>query len=85
MRSFFLALVLSLAAPLGASVASAQDPPECRTVRPGLVVCTETQIFGRGPRAFYLLTRTRDTYELPELRRGDMARSVRRTVRHAPF
>ena len=85
MRTFLLALSLCVVAPLAASVAGAQDRPECRTIRPGLVECTETQVFGRQPRTFYLLTRTRDTYELPELRREGAAASVVRTVRRAPF
>ncbi|MBN4049431.1 hypothetical protein JYT86_00065 [bacterium AH-315-N03] len=83
MRAFLLALTFCFAAAPG--VASAQDPPECHTVRPGLIECSETQIYGTRPRSFFLLSRTHDVYEPPELRRADFARSVRRTVRRTPF
>ena len=85
MKALLITAALTLSVPLGAGVASAQDQASCRTVRPGLVQCTETRVYGRQPRTFYLLSRTRDTYELPELRRHDSVRDVRRSVRRAPF
>ena len=84
MRPILIALAL-FALPVAPGVAAAQDGPVCHTVRPGLIECTETEIYGRGPRTFYVLSRTRDVYELPELRRMDMTREVGRSVRRAPF
>lgn len=84
MPRILIALAL-FAIPLAAGVASAQEGPVCHAVRPGLIECTVTEVYGRGPRTFYLLSRTRDVYEPPELRRRDMTREVGRSVRRAPF
>ena len=85
MRRILIALAL-FAIPLPAGVASAQDDgPVCHTVRPGLIECSVTEVYGRGPRTFYLLSRSRDVYDLPELRRTDMTREVGRSVRRTPF
>ncbi|MCA9604378.1 MAG: hypothetical protein KC619_02215 [Myxococcales bacterium] len=79
MRTLLFALLL--AAPAGAL---AQDVPQCREVRPGLVECSETRVTASAPQSFVLLSRSRVRHDLPPLRR-DLVHEVPRTVRRAPF
>lgn len=79
-----LGIVVSIGIVTGASVALAQDPPQCREVRRGVIECGEWNIEGDSGRAFVLLPRTRDDYEAPPLER-DLAREIRRTVHRTPF
>jgi hypothetical protein len=87
MRQVLLAAALALASSSTVVlVAAAQDAgPRCAEVRPGFVQCTETEIVGRRPSAYFLLGRARDRYEPPPLERGRPAYDLARTVRRAPF
>lgn len=81
-----LALASLIAGSSLASLAVAQDDtPRCTEVRPGFVTCTETQIEGRQPASWFLLSRSRITWEPPPLVRPDPAAELARTVRDAPF
>lgn len=85
MRTLLLTAALTLLpAALAAPQVAAQDEPQCREVRPGLLQCTEIVIEGRGPSGFYVLTRSQLGWEPPPLRR-ELHREVARTVRRAPF
>jgi hypothetical protein len=73
----------------GASVAGAQDGPQCERVQRGRrteIVCSEVQIEGSSPRPYVLLGRARARHEPRALDR-EMAREIPRTVRRTdgPF
>lgn len=80
MRAFLLTLALGLLA----APAAAQDTPQCREIRPGLLRCDDIVVEGRGPAGFVVLPRSRAHWEPPPLRR-DLHREVPRTVRREPF
>lgn len=81
-----LALAALLAGLTFASPTVAQDDAvRCTEIRPGFVTCTETQIEGRRPASWFLLSRSRVAWELPPLVRRDPAAELARTVRDAPF
>ena len=85
MRSL-LALATLLACSSIAPLAVARDgTPRCTEVRPGFITCTETQIEGRRPTSWFLLSRSRVAWEPPPLVRSDPAAELARTVRDAPF
>ena len=86
MRTLSLTLLLLAAAALPSTPrAAAQDVPRCHQVRPGCVQCTETQIEGRRPRAWFLLARSRSDWRPPPLRRSDLPSEVVESVRRRPF
>ena len=83
-----LTLAASIAAALAiatSSSASAQDVPECREVRRGVIVCTEIDIEGRTPTTYVFLARAPFQYAPPPLRNRRGVREIVEVVERDPF